>query len=162
MSEQIYAVLMALEGDTLLLPNAAINEVLPRDRVKPAGDHLPSWFAGYLEWSSRRVPVVSFELLNGATPSGMRSKRERVAIVNCAGVHLQGGVIGIITQGHPHLVTLNRTAVKPAALRETDRAELILARVRISSQEAAIPDLDLVEANLARVTVYGAGEVPAQ
>lgn len=151
MSEQIYAVLMALEGDTLLLPNSAVNEVVPRDRVRPAGDGAPSWFAGFLEWNNRRVPVVSFETLNGSAVSATRSRRERVAVVNCAGVHLQGGSIGILTQGHPHLVTLNRTAVKPAALRDTDRAELILARVRISSQEAAIPDLDVIEADLSRV-----------
>ena len=150
MSEQIYAVLMALEGDTLLLPNSAVSEAIPRDRVAPADESTPPWFAGFLDWNGRRVPVVSFEILNGGTHSG-QSRRERVAIVNTAGVHLQGGTVGIIVQGHPHLVTLNRTAVRAGELRETDRAALVLARARISSQDAVIPDLDVIEADLALV-----------
>lgn len=150
MSDQIYAVLMALEGDTLLLPNSAVNEAIPRDRVAPPGEGAPAWFAGFLDWNSRRVPVISFEILNGGTRSG-QSRRERVAIVSTPGVHLQGGAIGIIVQGHPHLITLNRTAVRAGTLRETDRESLVLTRARISSQEAAIPDLDVIEADLALV-----------
>lgn len=151
MNEQIYVVLMALEGDTLLLPNVAVAEVASRERVK-AEDGAPAWFAGYLDWNNRRVPVVSFEMLNGAAPPSSRSRRERVAIINSLGAHLPSGVFGIITQGYPHLVTLNSTAVNPVALRETDRSDLVLSRVRISSQEALIPDLDAIEADLSRVT----------
>lgn len=156
MSDQIYAVLIALEGDTLLLPNSAVNEAVPRDRIAPAGPGVPEWFAGYLDWNGRRVPVISFEVLNGGSRSG-QSRRERVAVVNSFGSHLQSGLIGIITQGHPHLVTLNRTAVRPGDLRENDRAELVLTRARISSQHAAIPDLSVIEAELARALSADAG-----
>lgn len=154
MSDQIYAVLMAVEGDTLLLPNIAVNEVIPRDRVQSAGEGSPAWFDGYLDWNNRRIPVVRFEALNGAIPVG-GSRRERVAVISSAGVHLQGATLGIVTQGHPHLVTLNRNAVRPGELREGDREDLLLARVRIASQEAAIPDLDMIEANLVRVMTMG-------
>ncbi|HVT35072.1 MAG TPA: chemotaxis protein CheW [Nevskiaceae bacterium] len=148
---QIYAVLMALEGDSILLPNVAIAEVVQRERVQAPEPGAPEWFAGYLDWHSRRVPVISFELLNGGRTSG-RSRRDRVAIVNSLGVHLPSGAFGVITQGYPHLVTLNRTAVRPMALRETDRPGLLSARVKIASQEALIPDLATIEADIQRTT----------
>ena len=144
---QIYAVLMALEGDSLLLPNVAVAEVVQRERVQAPEPGAPEWFAGYLDWNSRRVPVISFELLNGGRTSG-RSRRDRVAIINSLGVHLAGGAFGLITQGYPHLVTLNRTAVRSVAPRETDRPGLLAARVKIASQEAMIPDLAVVEADI--------------
>ncbi|MGH8455652.1 MAG: chemotaxis protein CheW [Stenotrophobium sp.] len=159
MSDQIYAVLMAIENDTLLLPNSAVVEVVPRETVKPDAG-APKWMIGYCDWNSRRVPVVSFELLNGAA-AVEQSRRARVVLVNSLGVHLPVGMMGFLTQGYPHLVTLNRTAVVAGALRETDRADLVLSRVRIASQEAAIPDLETIEADLLRLEVTSAGTAGA-
>ncbi|MGH8432363.1 MAG: chemotaxis protein CheW, partial [Solimonas sp.] len=143
--EQIYAVLMAMEGDTLLLPNAAVAEVVARDALLPPEEGAPTWLAGYCDWNNQHVPVVSFEGINGAT-QGAQSRRARVVVLNSFGTHLPSGLLAVISQGYPHLVTLNRAAVKPMALRPTDRADLVLCRVRIASQEAAIPDLATIEA----------------
>lgn len=153
MSEQLYAVLLALDQDTLLLPNTAVAEVVSREAVKPA-DNAPAWLAGYVDWNNRRVPAVRFEVLNGAT-AVTPTRRERVVIINSLGVHLPAGAIAFVTQGYPHLVTLNRTALKPQVLRETDREDLLLSRVRIASQEAVIPDLETIEADLARAASFG-------
>jgi len=147
--EQIYAVLMALDGDTLLLPNAAVAEVVARDSLQAADADAPSWLAGYCDWNNRRVPVVSFEALNGASRSP-DARRARIVVLNSFGTHLPSGLLAVITQGYPHLVTLNRAAVKSMALRSTDRADVVLCRVRIASQEAAIPDLTAIEGELAR------------
>src|SRR3546814_6224390 len=64
------AVLMALAGDMMLLPNAAIAEVVARESVQP-DVRLPAWLAGFIEWNSRRLPVLRFEVLNGGV---MRSE----------------------------------------------------------------------------------------
>ncbi|PPE75349.1 hypothetical protein C3942_00150 [Solimonas fluminis] len=148
--EQIYAVLMALEGDTLLLPNAAVAEVVARDSLQPPDPGAPAWLAGYCDWNNRRVPVISFEAANGSGHNG-ESRRARVVVLNSFGSHLPSGLLAIVSQGYPHLVTLNRSAVKPLELRPTDRADLVLSRVRIANQEAAIPDLAALEAEIARV-----------
>ncbi|AXQ29832.1 chemotaxis protein CheW [Solimonas sp. K1W22B-7] len=148
--EQIYAVLIALEGDTLLLPNAAVAEVVARDALQPAESGAPAWLAGYCDWNNRRVPVISFETANGSGRNA-ESRRARVVVLNSFGTHLPSGLLAIVSQGYPHLVTLNRPAVKPLELRPTDRADLVLARVRIANQEAAIPDLTALEAEISRV-----------
>ncbi|HSW12009.1 MAG TPA: chemotaxis protein CheW [Solimonas sp.] len=149
--EQIYAVLMALEGDTLLLPNAAVAEVISRDTLQPAEDGAPPWMIGYCDWNNRRVPVVSFETINGAPRPGAESRRSRIVVLNSFGTHLPAGLLAVLSQGYPHLVTLNRAAVKTMGLRPTDRGDLVLSRVRIASQEAAIPDLATIEAEISRL-----------
>lgn len=157
MNEQIYAVLMALDGDTLLLPNSAVVEVISREAVRPAED-VPPWMLGNYEINGRRVPVVSFEALNG----GQRpqdARRSRVVILHSFGKHLEAHALGVLTQGYPHLVTLNRNAVRAAELRSTDRDDLVLSRVRIASQDAAIPDLETIESDLLRLEFTGSAVV---
>ena len=152
--QQFYAVLIPLDGEALLLPNAAVAEVVARDRVRPPSA-APEWLAGHVEWNNRRIPVLRFETLNGA-PASVVDRRERVVIVHSLGVHHQGGALGFITLGYPHLVTLNRAALKAVPLRAQDRNDLVLSRVRIASQEAVIPDLETIEADLARVENFAA------
>src|SRR3546814_9143070 len=84
-SKQLYAVLMALAGDMMLLPNAAIAEVVARESVQP-DVRLPAWLAGFIEWNSRRLPVLRFEVLNGGVMSA-DSRRERVVIINRSEEH---------------------------------------------------------------------------
>lgn len=153
MSEQIYAVLIALEGDTLLLPNVAVAEVLSRETVQPAAG-APSWLPGYVEWNSRRVPALRFETLNGGRAVAP-SRRERVVVLSTPGAQLRGAAVAIIAQGYPLLVTLNREALAPQALRDGDREELVLGRVRIASRQALIPDLDALEAEIVRAADFG-------
>lgn len=145
---QLYAVLISLAGDTLLLPNLAVAEVVARDAVQPA-PQLPPWLAGTLEHGGRRLPVLRFERLNGGG-SESDTRRERVVIINTLGRHLPSGQFALITQAYPHLVTLNRAALQALPLHDEDRAELLLARVRVANQDALIPDLDRVEIEIAR------------
>lgn len=147
--EQVHAVLMTLHQDTLLLPNAAVVEVMARDSLQPDEVPGPDWLLGHCEWNNRRIPVVRFERLNGVSDGG-DPRRERLVVLSSSGRHLSGGQLAIVTQGYPHLVTLNRKAVRGIPLREADRDELVLARVRIANQEALIPDLEEIEAQLAR------------
>lgn len=149
MSQALHTVLLALSGDTLILPNSSVGEVMPADRVVK-DEKAPAWLAGQVDWDQRRVPVLRFETLNGAPPPAEASRRERVVILHTLGVHWPSALVGIITQGYPHLVSVNQNALRPADLLDTDRADLILARTRIGAQLAAIPDLATLEADLAR------------
>lgn len=147
----VNAVLIALEEDSILLPNLAVAEVLPKDALQKAGDGTAA-LAGHVQWNGRQIPVVNFETLNGAPPKREISKRTRVTLLHSIGGHSLE-TIGVMTQGYPHLVTLNREAVQPADLRETDRRDLVIARVRISSQEVLVPDFETLEYELLRLQV---------
>ncbi len=147
-SEQLHAVLVALEGDTLLLPNSAVLEVVSREAIEPIPS-APPWLLGQVAWSGLPVPVIRLEGLNGedAVTDG---RRARIVVLQSLGQRWPMARFAVLAQGYPHLVTLNRAAMAPMKLRDTDRPDLVLARVRIASQETWVPDLETVEAQLAR------------
>ena len=70
-ADELYAVLMSVHDDTLLLPNAAVAEVLARDALQ-ASDGGPEWLAGHCDWNSRRVPVVPGRRCRESAPRGRR------------------------------------------------------------------------------------------
>lgn len=140
--DEIYAVLIAIEGDTLLLPNAAVNEVLPVATLEGVADG--AWL-GRRTWNNRVLQVLSFEALNnGRVPVGNR--RARNVVLHSAGA----ASYALLAQGYPHLVTLNRSALIPIPLRGTDRPQAVLSRVRIANTEALIPNLEALEAEAHR------------
>lgn len=145
----INAVLIALDEDTMLLPNIAVAEVLPIDRLDKQGEGMAA-LAGHVTWEGRRVPVVNFEVLNGAPQRSEFSKRGRISLLHSIGTHGMS-TVGLVTHGHPHLVTLNREAVQPGEFRVSDRSDLVLARVRISSHEALVPDFDTLGREVLRL-----------
>jgi chemosensory pili system protein ChpC len=58
--QQLYAVLVALQSDTLLLPNLAVAEVVALEGLRPISG-APPWFAGMVNWQGRELPIARFE-----------------------------------------------------------------------------------------------------
>ncbi len=152
--QQLYAVLVALQADTLLLPNLAVAEVVSPEGLRPLPG-APTWFAGLLNWQGRELPIARFELLNNGAAEPP-SRRTRIAVINCVSTRLTAGRYGILAEGYPHLVTLNRSALRSAEGRPQD-SELVLTRVRVASQEALIPNLERIEAEMATVLASFSG-----
>lgn len=153
--EELYAVLVSLAGDTLLLPNAAVIEVVAADRLAPAGAGAPPWLVGHVAYNNRPMAVVQFETLNGAVRPE-RTRRTRLAVLHAITEQVRGGQYAIVCQGYPHLVTLNRTALRREPLVSTDQEELVLSRVAIANTSALIPNLEAIEARLAQAEMAAA------
>lgn len=148
---ELHAVLLNLAGDTLLLPNAAIHEVQSAERLRPAAlGSGPAWLAGHLPHEDRLLPVVRFEVLNGGH-AGEDGRRTRVAILHAIGGRVARGRYGLLCQGHPHLVMLNRAALRAESLHASDDASAALARVRIANASALIPNLEYIESGLVQL-----------
>lgn len=148
MTDALYAVMIQLVGDYLLLPNAAVAEVTAIDRFEPAAADAPAWLAGWHATAERRIPVLSFEALGGQARPEV-GKRSRIVIVNPIGRRMGGGSFALLAQGHPHLISINRGTIGAVNLLPGDRQELVLSRVRMGGQEAVIPDLGQIETQLA-------------
>ena len=146
--EELYAVLVSLTSDTLLLPNAAVAEVVTAESLEPPPPGAPAWFAGKATYNNRQLSVVRFETLNGSTP-GDDTKRTRLAVIQPLTGQLRTGQYAIVCQGYPHLVTLNRTALKKEALVSTDNEDMVLTRVSIANTNALVPNLEQIEKLLA-------------
>lgn len=148
MSDAVYALLIEITGESLLLPNAAVTEVTALDRFEPADEGAPAWLSGWHATAERRIPVLSFEALSGrARPQ--THKRARVVIVNPIGQRVGGGGFALLAQSQPHLISINRGGIAAVPLAHGDREELVLSRARMAGQEAVIPDLEQIEARLA-------------
>jgi len=148
--EDVYAVLVSLASDTLLLPNAAVAEVISAERMDPPPAGSPPWLAGRATYNNRQLAVVRFEAMNGGTvPED--SRRTRLAVIQPLTGALRTGQYAIVCQGYPHLVTLNRTALKKEALVSGDDEDLILTRVSIANTNALIPNLEKIEELLAPI-----------
>jgi chemosensory pili system protein ChpC len=146
--EDVYAVLVSLVSDTLLLPNAAVAEVISAERMDPPPPGAPAWFAGKATYNNRQLSVVRFEIMNGSGAAS-DTKRTRLAVLQPLTGQLRTGQYAIVCQGYPHLVTLNRQALKKEERVSTDDEELVLTRVSIANTNALIPNLEKIEQLLA-------------
>ena len=152
-TQPLYAVLIALRDDALILPNAALAEVVSRERLQPLQRRstgiIGAGHIGTLNWQGRDLPVLSFEALNGASAPATDHRRARLVVLHALSERLPGRALAFLCEGHPQLMPLNAAALRPAPLRTTDKPEFVLTRVRIATREAAIPDLERIEAELA-------------
>ncbi|MES2883485.1 MAG: chemotaxis protein CheW [Pseudomonadota bacterium] len=139
-AKQLYCVLIALEGDTLLLPNASIAETVGQDALT-VNEAEPLWVAGELEWSRRSLTAIRFETLNGAAHAAL-TRRARLVVLQALDAETSAAPLALVAQSYPHLITVNREAISPLPLRPGDNPQAVLARVRVGNSEALIPDLD--------------------
>ena len=146
--EDIYAVLVSLASDTLLLPNAAVAEVISAEKIDPPPAGSPPWYAGRATYNNRQLSVLRFEVMNGSSAIS-DTRRTRLAVIQPLTGALRTGQYAIVCQGYPHLVTLNRQALKKEALVSTDDTNLVLTRVSIANTNALVPNLEKIEQLLA-------------
>lgn len=148
--QPLYGALVTLHDDALLIPNSALVEVLPGERLQ-AGESHPGCL-GTLDWHGQPLPVMSFEWLNGQPPgrraSDVSDRRERLLVLHALDERLPARAWALRCVGYPRMIPLSPAALESISLREGDHSDLILARVRIGVREAAIPDLDRIEAGL--------------
>ncbi|MEC9408607.1 MAG: chemotaxis protein CheW [Abyssibacter sp.] len=149
--DQVYGALVALNGETWLLPNAAIADVLAFDNVE-LNTGSPDWLFGFVDWRDRRLPLIAAEGLLGL-PIPERMPRARLLVMNTVTDQVQAGQYVLVAQGYPQLVTVNERAVQQDWSDGLPERANTACRVRIGSNSALIPDLDRIEAKIASALV---------
>ena len=141
----IHCLMIPLKKDILLLPNAAIAEVVAYRNIDTIDDS-PAWLLGHLNWRENMVPVMSFESATGDEAGITSNRSSRVAILNTLNGNSKLPYIGLLTQGIPHLQVVQSQGVAPADA--VDDNELIRERVMVNGVAAVIPDIDELEHQL--------------
>jgi len=144
--DDLYCLLLPVTDTRLLLPNTAVAEVVGYSSVR-AADSGPSWLVGDVAWEERRVPLLSYEAACGDM-APEPSPRSRVALCYNIGERLHYDYLGVVTQGHPHLVRVERSIVEllgSAASEDT----ATLCHIKVGGAPAVIPDLVYLEKLLA-------------
>ncbi|MGD8808069.1 MAG: chemotaxis protein CheW [Gammaproteobacteria bacterium] len=146
---ELYSLLIPLRQERLLVPRICVAEVIAFADTpeRPEGD-LPPWFVGTVEWSGRRIPVVTLDETS-EPPSEKRRGRRRIVIFHALTPGLRGRAYGVLTQGFPQLVRVNKDVLSadPDYTRPDGRP--ILCRVRMIHEFPVIPDFDALEAMIA-------------
>ena len=143
-NDELYSLLVPLNQERLLLPRACVAEVIRYAPLQADEAGGPGWLRGSIQWNERSVPVISFEELAGltSTPPGGRT---RIAIINGITGRLPGGCFGVIAEGFPQLVRVNREVLQPAARQAWPENGPVLCQVRMINEYPLIPDLEAIE-----------------
>jgi chemosensory pili system protein ChpC len=138
----IRGVLIQVAEARLLLPNAAIAEVLSYAAPEPVPG-APDWLLGRMRWRGWQVPLVAFSRFTGIADEagGLGSK---VIVLKALGGDGKRPFFALPTQGFPRLVTVTEAALA-AQGQDADVPEGVLAQVRLNEDDALVPDLAILE-----------------
>ena len=142
---------MPLTGDRLIVPRACVAEVV---RYTPPAAEVGAhkWMLGAINWNGRQLPVVSFEgALGHAVP--VPTGRTRVVVFLASTGQLKTGYFGVLTQGFPQLVRVNRDVLKLEETEGWPDGAPVLCRVKMINEFPLIPDLEKLELMLARESI---------
>jgi len=147
-ADELYSLLVPLAGERLIVPRACVAEVVRYTAPKQeAGAH--NWMLGIVNWNGRELPVVSFEgTLGKEVPAA--TGRTRIVVFTASTGQLKTGYFGAITQGFPQLVRVNRDVLLFDSTEGWPDDAPVLCRVKMINEFPLIPDLERMEAMLAR------------
>lgn len=142
--EELYSLLVPLYQARLIVPRSCVAEIvrysLPQDRGAGTSD----WFRGFIGWNNLQVPIISIEELCDI-PSTEPGGRTRIAIFNGLSEVLSGRVFGLLTEGFPQLVRVNREVMEPHEENVWPDDGPIICQIRMINEYPLIPDLETLE-----------------
>ena len=144
---ELATLLLPVNGKQLVLPNVTVAEIIPYQEVE-AVDDMPEWHLGMLLWRNQKIPLVSFDTINGGAFDS-QSPDQRIAIINSIVDDDRLHFFGVVTEGVPRLMRVMADEMSDDAGEEPGPAEV--SRVMISGERAAIPDIDYIQNELLKV-----------
>jgi chemosensory pili system protein ChpC len=142
-AEELYSLLVPLSEDRLILPRACVAEVVryTQPQRQPGSE---DWMLGTINWNGRELPVVAFEGTIGKeipAPTG----RTRVVVFYSSTGKIKTGYFGVLTQGFPQLVRVNREVLNLDSTDGWPEDAPVLCRVKMINEYPLVPDLEALE-----------------
>jgi chemosensory pili system protein ChpC len=146
--DAIHCLQIPMYEESLLLPNAAVAEVIGYVDPEPLPD-APEWYLGKIAWREHKVPLVSFEVASGGQNPGNLSGA-RIAVLNTLQGNRQAPYIGIVTQGIPSLKLVREKQIAPDKQGAGDR-QSVAGFIQLDNVSLLIPDIDDLEQRIHRL-----------
>lgn len=137
-------IILPLVGGGLLLPNAAVAEVVLAGQLSSAVSS--PFMLGYMIWREQEIPVISFEgLLEGELPAGVTMRQ--MAVLNGITDRQRMPFFCVALNGVPRLARLRDSDISPLDLKtvSTESNSLIHSYVKALDLKLMIPDWDVLE-----------------
>ncbi len=143
---EIRGVMIPVTGANVVLPNAAIAEVVSHS---PPG-RMPceqNWILGFINWRGWQVPMFSFSIMAGLAEEE-KDVTARVAVLKALTGSTNMPFFAMLTQGFPQLYNLNKQnlQVVPGA----EMTPGVAFQVNVEGQTGYIPDLPYIEKALSQ------------
>ncbi len=142
-TEELYSLLVPLAEDRLIVPRACVAEVV-RFTAPEHADGSKDWMLGTVNWNGRALPVVSFEGAIGKELPAT-SGRTRIVVFYSSTGQVRTGYFGVLTQGFPQLVRVNRAVLKLDATSGWPEGAPVLCRVKMINEYPLVPHLEALE-----------------
>ena len=132
----IACMLIPIKAHTLIVPEVTVAEMAMVAPIFPDNSG-PDWFLGFYSWRNGRVPLISFEKLNGESVAGI-NPNGRIAVLNNTGITSDVPFIAIPTQGIPKPIALAKDDILNAS-----RGMRIFEKMRlqIGTEDYVLPDV---------------------
>ena len=141
--EELYSLLVPLSDDRLILPRACVAEVVRFTQPKQQTGS-KNWMLGTTNWNGRELPVVAFEGTIGKDVPAP-TNRTRVVVFYASTGKIKTGHFGILTQGFPQLVRVNREVLSLDSTDGWPEGAPVLCRVKMINEYPLVPDLEALE-----------------
>jgi len=142
---QLNGLLLPLSDRLLLLPSAAVAEVIRYQSEPEPLDNAQLGLCGQIEWRGLKLPLISFETAS-TSQSSVASTQFAILNVTCEQTRLK--FFALQLQGHPHPILLDPAlSNSEEALLPLELAAVNLADGRIGK----IPNLSTLEEQLLSV-----------
>ena len=139
---QIKCIIMKINGDELLMPNAAVAEIVPiRNIINVANK--PDWMLGYLDWRGNSVPLISFEALGGVRMPSLASGNVKAAVLFSLSEDPEFPFVSILMQDSPSVMNVKDSDL--VTNREDIAHPAVLEKVMLAEGNYSIMDLQKLE-----------------
>jgi len=108
--DQIKCVALKINGDELLMPNAAVAEIVPIKNIINVANK-PGWMLGYLDWRGHSVPLISFEMLGNVRMPSLATGNVRAAVLFSVGDDANFPYLSILVQDAPRVVNISEADI---------------------------------------------------
>lgn len=150
-TEELYSLLVPLVGDRLIVPRACVAEVVRFSRPEQR-EGSRDWLLGTVSWNGRELPVVAFEgAIGKEIPAA--TGRTRIVVFYASSGTLKSGHFGVVTQGFPQLVRVNREVLRLHSTEGWPDDAPVLCRVKMINEFPLIPHLEKLEAMIAEESI---------
>jgi chemosensory pili system protein ChpC len=139
---RLHSLEVPLDGMTLLVPSAAVAEVINMQNMAPVPFSQP-WLNGAIGWRTLAVPVISFETLLGAPPSTPPATGKIVICYPLAG-RKDWEFFAMFAASEPRPQVLDGS--QPVAeASELPNSPYIAAGVKVEDRLMFIPDMEALK-----------------
>lgn len=152
-TSEIPSLVIPIQDGKLILPTVSVAEMLPYKKPKWSDietAQVSSWFLGHVLWRGIKVPMISYEAINGGNIPAAKGVSQ-MAILNNTGVSSQLPFLCFPTQGIPHISRVMPNAIKEDVTQTAKPYDEM--NILVNDEPATIPNVKKLEQ--AVVTLLG-------